>query len=74
MLGGFHLFEDGEALERTVETLRSLGVERVYPAHCTSLAVKSAFLRAFDTAEVGVGLTLEWETQRGDSTPAPARP
>jgi 7,8-dihydropterin-6-yl-methyl-4-(beta-D-ribofuranosyl)aminobenzene 5'-phosphate synthase len=60
VLGGFHLFNTGEALDQTIETLKSLGVERVYPAHCTSLAVKSAFYRAFDTVEVGVGLTLEW--------------
>lgn len=59
VLGGFHLFETGESLERTIETLRELGVERVYPAHCTSLAVKSAFFSAFDTREVGVGMTLE---------------
>ncbi|NLI53995.1 MAG: MBL fold metallo-hydrolase [Clostridiales bacterium] len=60
VLGGFHLFETGETLTQTVDTLLALGVERVYPAHCTSLAVKSAFVRAFDTVEVGVGLTLEW--------------
>ncbi len=60
VLGGFHLFETGDALEETISTLRSLGAERLYPAHCTSLAVKSAFLRAFDTVEVGVGLTLTW--------------
>ena len=59
-LGGFHLFETGEALRQTMETLRALGVSRVYPAHCTSLAVKSAFVQAFETVEVGVGLTLTW--------------
>ena len=60
VLGGFHLFETGDELERTLAELRALGVERVYPAHCTSLAVKAAFVRAFDTCEVGVGLTLKW--------------
>lgn len=60
LLGGFHLFEMGEALDQTLATLRILGVERVYPAHCTSLAVKAAFLGAFDTVEVGVGLTIDW--------------
>lgn len=60
LLGGFHLFETGDTLTQTIKTLQTLGVERVYPAHCTSLAVKSAFLNAFDTVEVGVGLTLEW--------------
>lgn len=60
VLGGFHLFETGEELEKTLLELKALGVERVYPAHCTSLAVKAAFLGAFDTREVGVGLTLRW--------------
>ena len=60
VLGGFHLFETGDVLNQTIATLRELGVERVYPAHCTSLAVKSAFVGAFDTREVGVGLTLNW--------------
>ncbi len=60
VLGGFHLFETGDVLDQTIQTLRELGVERVYPAHCTSLAVKSAFVGALDTREVGVGLTLDW--------------
>ena len=60
VLGGFHLFEAGETLEKTILTLKELGVERVYPAHCTSLCVKSAFCSAMETYEVGVGLTLEW--------------
>jgi 7,8-dihydropterin-6-yl-methyl-4-(beta-D-ribofuranosyl)aminobenzene 5'-phosphate synthase len=60
VLGGFHLFDTGEALEKTIATLQELSVEKVYPAHCTSLAVKCSFLRAFDAPEVGVGMTLEW--------------
>ena len=60
VLGGFHLFETGDALVDSIATLRQLGVERMYPAHCTSLAVKSALFAAMDTEEVGVGLTLTW--------------
>jgi len=60
VLGGFHLFEAGEVLDETIATLRALGVEQVYPAHCTSLAVKSALFAAMPTQEVGVGLTLSW--------------
>jgi 7,8-dihydropterin-6-yl-methyl-4-(beta-D-ribofuranosyl)aminobenzene 5'-phosphate synthase len=60
VLGGFHLFEADQALDETVRTLRELGAERVYPAHCTSLAVKSALFAALETHEVGVGMTLEW--------------
>ena len=60
VLGGFHLFEAGQELDETVRTLRELGTERVYPAHCTSLAVKSALFGAMETHEVGVGMTLFW--------------
>jgi 7,8-dihydropterin-6-yl-methyl-4-(beta-D-ribofuranosyl)aminobenzene 5'-phosphate synthase len=60
LLGGFHLFETGTALEQTLRMLKELGVSLVYPCHCTSLAVKAAFVGAFDAREVGVGLTLEW--------------
>ena len=60
VLGGFHLFEKGEALTQTIATLQALDVERVYPAHCTNLAVKSAFFAAMETVEVGVGMKLEW--------------
>ena len=60
VLGGFHLFETGDALQKTISMLKELGVEHVYPAHCTSLAAKSAFFTAMETHEVGVGLTLEW--------------
>ena len=60
VLGGFHLFETGRALDETIRTLKELGVGMVYPGHCTSLAVKAAFVGAFDAREVGVGLTLDW--------------
>ena len=61
VLGGFHLFEEGDALTQTIRTLSELDVERVYPAHCTSLAVKSRLFTAMETYEVGVGMTLEWQ-------------
>ena len=60
VLGGFHLFETGHALDDTIRTLKELGVQLVYPGHCTSLAVKAAFVSAFDAREVGVGLVLNW--------------
>ena len=60
VLGGFHLFETGPTLDETIQTLRGLGVNLVYPCHCTSLAVKAEFIRAFDAREVGVGLRLAW--------------
>ncbi|MPM17760.1 hypothetical protein SDC9_64159 [bioreactor metagenome] len=60
LFGGFHLFEAGDVLDETIVALKALGVGLVYPGHCTSLAVKAAFVRAFDAREVGVGLTLSW--------------
>ncbi len=58
ILGGFHLFEAGETLRPTLDTLEELGVRMVYPCHCTSLEVKCAFASRFDTCEVGVGMVL----------------
>lgn len=62
VFGGFHLFQAGAALDETIETLHAFHVSRVYPAHCTSLAVKCAFFREFETLEVGVGMALDWGT------------
>lgn len=57
-LGGFHLFEANERVERTIETLHARGVTTLYPCHCTSLTVKCALARTFDVREVGVGLSF----------------
>lgn len=61
VFGGFHLFEEGENLDRTIRTLKKQGVSTAFPCHCTSLAVKCAFYEAFHAQEVGVGMELSWQ-------------
>lgn len=59
ILGGMHLFTVDGAFEKTAEALSALGTRKVYPCHCTSLAVKAALMRRFEVEETGVGLTIE---------------
>ena len=61
VFGGFHLFEEDEHLDQTVQTLKKQGANMVFPCHCTSLAVKCAFFEAFHAQEVGVGMELSWQ-------------
>lgn len=58
ILGGLHLFETDAQAEFVLERLGELGVKKLYPCHCTSLAVKNLLASRFDVAEVGVGFTL----------------
>ncbi len=62
LLGGFHLFACDERLGKTLDALQTLGVTIVYPCHCTSFEVKCAFAARFQVREVGVGMTLDFET------------
>ncbi len=61
VFGGFHLFETGENLDKTIQTLQKQGVGTVFPCHCTSLMVKCAFCETFHAQEVGVGMELSWQ-------------
>jgi 7,8-dihydropterin-6-yl-methyl-4-(beta-D-ribofuranosyl)aminobenzene 5'-phosphate synthase len=56
VFGGFHLFDAGDVLDQTIQTLQKQGADMVFPCHCTSLKVKCAFCEAFHTQEVGVGM------------------
>ncbi|MBE5784313.1 MAG: MBL fold metallo-hydrolase [Clostridiales bacterium] len=58
ILGGLHLFDPGPQVDFVIERLAALGVKKLYPCHCTSLAVKTLLAQHFDVAEVGVGFTL----------------
>lgn len=59
ILGGFHLLEDNERLRHTVNYLRSLNLNMLYPAHCISLKAKALLLSCLPVSEVGVGLEIE---------------
>jgi 7,8-dihydropterin-6-yl-methyl-4-(beta-D-ribofuranosyl)aminobenzene 5'-phosphate synthase len=61
VLGGMHLRSaSDERLAWTIDALRSLSIERLYPAHCTGARATAAFEAAFPGRcfPCGVGLTL----------------
>ena len=59
VIGGLHLFEESDRLRKTVQYFKENRIERLYPCHCTSFAVKAAVHQEIPIHEVGVGLTLE---------------
>ena len=59
IIGGFHLFDTDTRLARTIEYLKALSPDILYPCHCVSLKAKAEMLKYIDIEEVGVGLTIE---------------
>ena len=61
VIGGFHLFEDDERLEKTISCFKENRIRDLYPCHCVSLKAKTAMARQMEIHEVGVGLQVEIE-------------
>jgi len=63
LVGGFHLLQtrDKDSLESVAEELRSLGVERVLPTHCTAAKAIGVFKDVFGDSALdgGVGRLIE---------------
>ncbi len=59
VIGGFHLLETGERLDRTIDYLAGNHIEMLYPCHCVSLKAKMEMAKRLDINEVGVGLEIE---------------
>lgn len=59
IIGGFHLFDAGERLEKTVEYFEDSKIKNLYPCHCVSLRAKARMLERLNIREVGVGLEIE---------------
>lgn len=55
VMGGFHLLEDSEALEKTIDYFRKEKVQRLYPMHCTALPALAAFYAAFKIEKLCAG-------------------
>lgn len=58
IIGGFHLFDVDQKLEKTTEYLAAQNPEFIYPAHCVSLAAKIYMSRSLPVGEVGVNFDL----------------
>lgn len=61
IIGGFHLQKPEEGImDKTVEYLASLGLEKIHPCHCTDLSSKIEIGKAIKVKEVGVGKVYEY--------------
>lgn len=60
IIGGFHLFEVSEKVNKTIDYLKENKVKELYPCHCTSFAVKAEIHKNLPIKEVGVSLEINW--------------
>ena len=60
IIGGLHLFDFNERVDKTIEYLKENNITELYPCHCTSFAVKAEIHKAINIKEVGVGMVLNW--------------
>lgn len=58
VIGGFHLFDINERLEKTIDYLKANDIKLLYPCHCVSLKAKIEMAKRLDINEVGVGLEI----------------
>lgn len=58
VIGGFHLFNVDERLDRTINYLKDNNIELLYPCHCVSLKAKIEMAKKLDINEVGVGMEI----------------
>jgi len=66
VMGGFHLRDTGQAqIEAIMADLRSLGVQRVAPCHCTGDPARQIFAEAFGTEyfPAGAGWTVTFRAK-----------
>lgn len=61
VIGGFHLREKGERLDKTVAYLKESRIPNLYPCHCVALCAKTAMAAAMEIGELGVGTVVEIE-------------
>lgn len=60
IIGGFHLFEVNEQVEKTIDYLKQNNLKELYPCHCTSFEVRAEIHKTIKVKEVGVGLEINW--------------
>ncbi len=59
VIGGFHLFENNDRLQKTIQYFKDNHIELLYPCHCVSLDAKVEMAKQLKIHEVGVGLELD---------------
>lgn len=58
ILGGFHLFDVDNRLDKTIEFMKKARVGTVYPCHCVSLKAKARMMERLLVEEVGGGTEI----------------
>lgn len=61
IIGGFHLFDVDERLEKTIAYLKEQQIKVLLPCHCVSFQAKAAIHQEIPIGEVATGLVLEVE-------------
>ncbi len=59
VIGGLHLFDIDERLEKTINYLLENNIKHLYPCHCISLKAKIEMAKKLEIKEVGVGLNIK---------------
>lgn len=58
IIGGFHLLNNDEQIDKTIEYFKNNSIDNLYPCHCISFLNKAKMMKYATVHEVGVGLTL----------------
>ncbi len=58
VIGGFHLKQNNQQTQLTIAYLQELGVQKVYPSHCTQLDALRAFAEVYPIQQVKTGMRL----------------
>lgn len=58
IIGGFHLLEDNDQLNKTIEFFKNNEIKDLYPCHCVCLSAKAKMMSISKIHEVGVGLEI----------------
>ncbi len=58
VIGGFHLLDVNERLNKTIQYFKTINPQYIYPCHCISLGAKIEIGKKLKINEVGVGLEI----------------
>lgn len=59
VIGGFHLFNEDEKLQGTIQYFVENNINRLYPCHCVSLQAKIAIAKYCKINEIGSGYSIK---------------
>lgn len=58
VIGGFHLQNDDEVTQKTIDWMKSMQVEQLIPSHCTDFSAQTAIYKSFRYIPVKAGNTI----------------